>query len=105
MALLRAITTSRLAAVGLFVVALMLFVALFAPLITPFDPLVQDVMQRLLPPLTRSTHGLHVLGTDALGRDVLSRLMIASRVSIFVGVTAVVVSGLVGVVLGLISGY
>jgi peptide/nickel transport system permease protein len=105
MDLLRKIIESRFAAVGLVVLGAILASAAFAPMLIPFDPAAQDVIHRLLPPFSRTPEGLHVLGTDALGRDILSRLFVATRVSIFVGVAAVIVSGLVGVALGLIAGY
>ena len=96
---------SWIAAVGLAIVATIVIVALVSPYATPFDPDAQDIMLRLKPPGTDTGDGVHLLGTDALGRDVLSRLMIASRVSLLVGFASVVVSGAIGVTLGLIMGY
>ena len=90
---------------GVGIVTVMLAVSMFAPWLAPFDPFAQNVTERLLPPLSSAASGLHLLGTDALGRDILSRLMIATRVSIFLGIAAVLVSGVVGVALGLIAGY
>jgi len=70
------------------------------------DPLSQDLLARLTPPVWQSGGGWgHLLGTDNLGRDVLSRLLYGSRVSLLVGFAAVFVAELVGIVLGLISGY
>ncbi len=105
MGFLRKIVASRLAALGLILTVAVAFMAIFAPWLTPFDPAAQDVTQRLIPPFGRTPEGLHLLGTDALGRDVLSRLIIASRISLLVGVAAVIVSGFFGVMLGLIAGY
>ena len=102
---LRKYLRSWLAAFGLLVVLAVAFAALAAPWITPFDPAAQDILRRLLPPLSRSEDGLHLLGTDALGRDVLSRLIIGSRVSLLVGVLSVLVSGVIGVAFGLVAGY
>lgn len=97
---------SKLAALGLLIVAVVAVAAIFAPWLMPFDPSEQDILQRMLPPLARSDTGaLHLLGTDALGRDLLSRLVMGSRVSLLVGVGAVAISGVVGVVLGLLAGY
>lgn len=97
---------SPLATVGLAIVTIVALAAIFAPWILPFDPAEQDIMQRMLPPLTRSDTGaMHLFGTDALGRDLLSRLIVGSRVSLLVGVAAVAISGLVGIILGLIAGY
>lgn len=100
------IARSHLALLGSIIVVVVVVAAIFAPWIVPFDPAEQDIMQRMLPPLSREDSGaLHLLGTDALGRDLLSRLIIGSRVSLLVGVGAVLISGLVGVVLGLLAGY
>ncbi len=105
MTLLRRILRSRLAGFGLLVLAIVVTTALFAPVLTPHDPAAQDILNRLLPPMARSEIGLHVLGTDALGRDLLSRLMVGARVSLLVGIAAVTVSALVGVTVGLVAGY
>lgn len=76
-------------------------VGVFAPWLAPLDPNAQDLAARLQPPLT----GGHLFGTDLLGRDVLSRLLYGSRVSLVIGFTAVALSGVLGVTLGLVSGY
>jgi len=98
-------TTSSLATIGLIVVLVMVFAAIFGPFIVPFDPNAQDIMQRLKPPMWQGSEGIHLLGTDALGRDIFSRVVIGARVSILVGVSAVVISSIVGVAFGLIAGY
>lgn len=98
-------TRSGLATAGLTIAVVVVMAALFGPWITPFDPDSQDITQRLLPPLSSTDEGLHVLGTDALGRDMLSRLIVGSRVSLLVGVAAVLVSGVIGVLFGLLAGY
>jgi peptide/nickel transport system permease protein len=106
MSFLRKLVQSKLAALGLAIVLLVLVCAIFGPWIVPFDPAEQDIMQRMLPPLTHADSGeFHLLGTDALGRDLLSRLIIGARVSLLVGVASVLISGLVGVVMGLLAGY
>ncbi|WP_219211832.1 ABC transporter permease [Variovorax boronicumulans] len=106
MQFLRKFTRSHLATLGLAVVLVVVISALFAPWLVPFDPADQDIMQRMLPPLARSDTGaLHLFGTDALGRDLLSRLIVGSRVSLLVGVASVLISGVLGVVLGLLAGY
>jgi peptide/nickel transport system permease protein len=76
------------------------FVAAFAPLIAPYDPIKVNVLEALRPP-----SGSHWLGTDDLGRDVLSRVMWGSRVSLSVGLISVSIGFLVGVSLGLATGY
>ena len=81
------------------------FIALFAPWIAPHDPTDFNFQGRLLPPSWLGGEPQYFLGSDQLGRDVLSRLMYGSRISLLVGVLGVVVSLLVGVSLGLISGF
>lgn len=102
---LRRYSTSSLAVVGLAIVLVAVFAAVFGPWLVPFDPNAQDILQRLKPPMWQGAEGTHLLGTDALGRDVFSRIIVGARVSILVGVCAVVISSLVGVTFGLIAGY
>jgi len=80
-------------------------VAVFAPLVAPFDPDVQNLLARLKPPGTEISGKLYLLGTDQLGRDLLSRIIYGARISLFVALLSVVVSTLVGTWLGLIAGY
>lgn len=87
--------------IPLIVVALYVLVALAAPLIAPHDPNHTDLAVRLSAP---GRHGF-LLGTDGLGRDVLSRVLYGSRVSLAVAVATVLVSGIVGVALGVIAGW
>ena len=90
---------------ALFLVGL-LFIAIAAPIIAPMDPSKVDVSLRLKPPLgLEGARSQNLLGTDALGRDILSRLMYGSRISIIVGLSSVLISGVIGVVLGLLAGY
>lgn len=80
--------------------------ALFVHWIAPFDPYLQDIAMRNKPPGTVGPDGgLHVLGTDPLGRDVLSRLMLGSQISMSVGVASVIVSGVLGTTIGILAGY
>ena len=74
--------------------------AIFAPLIAPFDPYEQDLSSRLAHP-SKS----HLLGTDELGRDLLTRIIYGARISLLVGVVAVTIAGVIGMTLGLIAGY
>lgn len=91
---------------GAGVLTLLVGCALFAPWLAPFDPMQQDLRNRMVPPVWQEGGGwAHVLGTDQLGRDVLSRLIYGARISLVVGFFAVLISGTVGVVLGLIAGY
>jgi peptide/nickel transport system permease protein len=81
-------------------------VALFAGALAPHDPEVGSLAARFRPPAWQAGGSLeHLLGTDHLGRDVLSRLIFGARVSVVVGFTAVVVAGATGTLLGIISGY
>ncbi len=80
--------------------------AIFAPLVTPHDPLEANIMLRLRPPLWM--HGgvpEHLLGTDQVGRDILTRIIYGGRVSLSIGALAVLVSASFGIVLGLMAGY
>lgn len=80
---------------------------IFAPLFAPFDPYRQSLQDILIPPLSHfSSHeGLSVLGTDQLGRDVLSRLLYGGRLSLWMSILSVVIAGAIGSVIGIISGY
>jgi peptide/nickel transport system permease protein len=93
-------------AVGWTLVGIIVVVAVTAPLVSPHDPLQQDLERRAAAP---TLHGLrpggHPLGNDQLGRDILSRLIYGSRVSLGVGVVAVALGGTVGVGLGIMAGY
>lgn len=92
---------NRLAAVGLFVVTLMVITAIFAPWIATHSPYEMDVTRTLL---GIGSEG-HLLGTDNYGRDIYSRLIYGSRVSLIVGVSAVLFGAIFGTILGLVSGY
>jgi peptide/nickel transport system permease protein len=80
--------------------------ALLAPLLTPHDPTFQDLGRRLVPPVwdARGSWG-NPLGTDQLGRDYLARLIYGGRISLLIGFTAVVISGVIGTALGIAAGY
>lgn len=89
-----------LTAIGLALVVAMFASALLAPLIAPYNPLALDPAQRLAPPSLD-----HLLGTDQLGRDLLSRVLYGGRVALQIAVTCIGVAFLIGVPLGLLSGY
>lgn len=91
---------------GLVLLALVTAGAVFAPWLAPYDPATQNLGQRLLAPawMAGGSH-LHLLGTDHLGRDILSRVIFGARVSLVVGLVSVAISGLIGVSLGLLAGY
>ena len=89
-----------LVVIGLVISLVVVFVAIFAPVLSPYDPYKQNLEQRLLQP----NHD-HLLGTDALGRDTLSRIIYGSRASLLVALGALFVATFVGVLMGLIAGY
>jgi peptide/nickel transport system permease protein len=98
--------TTRLALAGLAFVVLLGAVAAGAPWLAPHDPERQSLRGRLGPPTLEAADGrARLLGTDALGRDVLSRVIYGARVSLTVGLSAVVVGGLVGAGLGIAAGF
>jgi len=86
---------------------MMVFVsALLAPILAPHDPAEQDLEARLVPPFWAAEGtSRHPLGTDALGRDLLSRIVYGSRISLFVGFMSVALQGVIGVTVGLTTGY
>ena len=91
--------------VGGAIVGTTILLALFAPLVAPYDPVVQELTRRLLPPAFMGGASDHLLGTDSLGRDTLSRLLYGARISLIVGLAAVFVQGGIGIPLGLLAGY
>ncbi len=91
---------NNLATTGGFIVLGLFIIALLAPYISPYDPGAIDVSQILMPPTSA-----HIFGTDELGRDVLSRVIWGSRISLMVGFVAVGISIIIGVIFGAISGY
>lgn len=94
------------AVIGLFVFLVILFVAVFAPFVAPHSPSIQNRELLLLPPVFQQggTWG-HILGTDAVGRDILSRLIYGARFSLFIGLVVVTLSVVSGVLIGLVAGY
>ncbi|MCM2504585.1 dipeptide/oligopeptide/nickel ABC transporter permease/ATP-binding protein [Aureimonas altamirensis] len=98
---LRLILANRLSAIGMALFVLILLTALAAPLLPLPDPDATDTAARLRPPFSPG----HLLGTDPLGRDVLSRLVWGTRVSLAVGIGATLVAAVLGTALGLVAGY
>lgn len=91
---------------GALILATALVVALAAPLIAPYDPYVQDLNRRMVPPAWFEGGSMaHLLGTDQLGRDYLSRLLYGARVSLMIGTLTVLLSGLIGIALGMVGGF
>ena len=91
---------------GLAIVGTIVLIALGAGVLAPHDPFAQDLMQRMVPPrwMDGGTSA-HLLGTDQLGRDYLSRLIHGARISLLIGTLTVVTSGLIGTTLGVVGGY
>ncbi|WP_142826952.1 ABC transporter permease [Planococcus soli] len=97
---------SKTGMTGLIIVMTVILMAVFAPLLAQHDPAQTNVVDRLLPPSwSEGGSPEFLLGTDNLGRDILSRIIYGSRISLFIGVSAVLLAGAIGMALGLIAGY
>ena len=97
---LRQLRRSRLALPGLAIVLVFVFCGAFAPLIAPYDPYQNDLMNVLMPPSAE-----HWFGTDELGRDLFSRVIHGARISLIEGVFSVALAMMIGVPIGMVSGY
>ncbi len=89
-----------LGGIGLILTCAILLLAVLAPLLAPYDPIRQIHGRELQPPSAE-----HILGTDEFGRDILSRIIYGSRISLMVGLVAVLLGGVMGVTTGLLAGY
>lgn len=98
--LLHMILTHKIAIVGMAIIIGMILMAVFAPYLAPHDPNDQDLYHVLEGPSAK-----HLLGTDDVGRDLLSRVIYGARISLFIGIVSTFLSALLGSTLGLISGY
>lgn len=97
---------SKTGLVGLFIVLFVTIIAIFAPSLAMYDPAVPDVSNRLVPPFWIDGGSMsYPLGTDNLGRDILSRILYGSRISLLVGICAVIVAGVIGMFFGLLAGF
>jgi peptide/nickel transport system permease protein len=92
---------NKVAVAGGVLVLVEIVVAILAPYLAPFDPLKQDLRSTLVPPLTAG----HLMGTDDLGRDILSRIIYGARISLLVGGAVVAIATVVGVPVGAVAGY
>ncbi|MFW6345499.1 MAG: dipeptide/oligopeptide/nickel ABC transporter permease/ATP-binding protein [Halomonas sp.] len=101
MAFVKLIARNRLAAFGGVMLVLLLLLCLITPLLPLVDPDTTETANRLQPPLSEG----HLLGTDALGRDILSRLLWGTRISLAVGIAASLVAAFVGSLIGIVAGY
>lgn len=100
---MKTLLKNKQALVGIILIGLMIIIAILAPRIVPQDPYAQNLFNRYQAP--EGIGGEHILGTDNLGRDVFSRLVMGARVSLLVGFIAVGISLLIGLILGAIAGY
>lgn len=91
--------------VGISLLVFLIAVALVGPLLGLSSPTTNNLMARLAPPSFETAKGLHLFGTDQLGRDILSRTVHGARVTLMIGATAVLLGGVIGIVVGLIAGY
>src|SRR5262245_45207989 len=91
---------NKLALVGMVIILAITFAAVFAPWLMPYDPADQELPSRLEGPTWK-----HPFGNDELGRDILSRILLGARVSMRVAATVVLLSGIVGVIIGSLAGY
>lgn len=98
--LLRKFANNKAAVAGTIILAILVFLALFAPLLSPYDPVQLNLAQAFQPPSWQ-----HWFGTDNLGRDMLTRIMYGGRYTLLIGVVAVAIATVIGVPLGLLSGY
>ena len=91
---------------GVVICGIVVFAALFGNALIPHDPFVQNLNNRLVPPFwMEGTQAGHLLGTDQLGRDYLARLVYGARISLLIGLTTMIVSGLIGITIGTMGGY
>lgn len=92
--------------IGAVILGFIMLVAVFAPLLAPHDPYAQDLARRLIPPVWDAGGSwVHPFGTDQVGRDYLSRLIYGSRISLLVGFSIMLMSGIIGTSLGVLAGY
>lgn len=102
---LRSLRRSPVGILGLIIVSVVLFFAIFGPNVSPYAPAQHNLRARFQPPGFVSDKGVHVLGTDQLGRDIWSRIIAGCRISMIVGLVAVAIGSSVGVTYGLLAGF
>jgi peptide/nickel transport system permease protein len=90
-----------LAVIGLAIAVALVFIAIFAPLLAPHDPITQELSRRLLPPGTPG----NILGTDDFGRDILSRILYGSRITLYIVLLVILTAPVVGLLIGTVAGY
>jgi len=92
---------NTMAMIGLFIIVALILIAIFAPLLAPHDPYVQDLSKRLMP---LGTEG-HLFGTDSLGRDILSRLIHGARITLYIVILVALIAPVLGLMVGTVAGY
>jgi peptide/nickel transport system permease protein len=97
---LRTFFSNRLAVFGTAIMSVFILMAIFAPLIAPYDPLQQNLLDKFAPPSRE-----HLLGQDELGRDILSRIIYGARISLTAGLASVAIATGIGTIIGVVSGY
>ncbi|CAM5316657.1 putative D,D-dipeptide transport system permease protein ddpC OS=Afipia felis OX=1035 GN=ddpC PE=3 SV=1 [Afipia felis] len=102
---LRRILRRSSGAIGLSILFVMIAMAVLAPVLAPHDPNAQSLLMRLKPPVFAGGTWKHILGTDHLGRDLLSRVMYGARISLFIGFTTSLIACVIGTVVGIVAGF
>jgi len=102
---LRRILGRSSGAIGLAILFFMIAMALLAPVLAPYDPNAQSLLLRMKPPVFAGGTWKHILGTDHLGRDLLSRLMYGARISLFIGLTTSLIACVIGTAVGIAAGF
>ncbi len=95
----------RMSVAGGIILAILVFIAIFAPLLTPYSYTEGRITDRLQEPVWQGGSWSHPLGTDGIGRDYATRLMYGARIALSVGILATLISGAIGIVLGMLAGY
>lgn len=104
--LFKLLLKSKTGMIGFLIVLTVMLIAPLAPVLAPYDPAQTHPAQMLQPPVWMEGGSMdHILGTDQLGRDLLSRIIFGTQISLLVGIVSVVIAGIIGGLLGLISGY
>lgn len=98
--LIKFLKKNSMGVIGAFIIGVMVILTVLAPWIAPYDPITQDLINKLAAPSNQ-----HILGTDDLGRDILSRLLYGARISLFLGFIIILFAGVAGTLIGIISGY
>jgi peptide/nickel transport system permease protein len=98
--MLRIFISRRIVIFGFTIILVLLIAAIFAPILAPYDPYEQNLEEALQPP-----GSTHLLGTDAIGRDTLSRIIYGTRTSLVIGIVAISIAAFIGMVMGLVAGY